>query len=58
MLSSRPSRTGKTFFLEALGQQAVEASMGVAWFRIEDLGVLIRAYHTDDSRHPGRGPGD
>jgi DNA replication protein DnaC len=37
------SGTGKTFFLEALGQQAVEAGMRVAWFRLEDLGVLIRA---------------
>ena len=44
-----PSGTGKTFFLEALGQQAVEAGMRVAWFRLEDLGVLIRAHRTDDS---------
>lgn len=44
-----PSGTGKTFFLEALGQQAVEAGMRVAWFRLEDLGALIRAHHTDDS---------
>jgi DNA replication protein DnaC len=44
-----PSGTGKTFFLEALGQQAVEAGMRVAWFKLEDLGVLIRAHRTDDS---------
>jgi hypothetical protein len=44
-----PSGTEKTFFLEALGQQAVEAGMRVAWFRLEDLGVLIRAHGTDDS---------
>src|SRR6476469_7102090 len=44
-----PSGTGKTFFLEALGQQAVEAGMRVAWFRLEDLGVLTRAHRTDDS---------
>ncbi|WP_442781230.1 ATP-binding protein [Arthrobacter sp. MMS18-M83] len=44
-----PSGTGKTFFLEALGQQAVEAGMRVAWFRLEDLGALIRAHRTDDS---------
>ena len=42
-----PSGTGKTFFLEALGQQAVEAGMRVAWFRLEDLGALIRAHRTD-----------
>ncbi|WP_454699212.1 ATP-binding protein [Arthrobacter humicola] len=44
-----PSGTGKTFFLEVLGQQAVEAGMRAAWFRLEDLGVLIRAHRTDDS---------
>ncbi len=41
--------TGKTFFLEALGQQAVEEGLKVAWFRLEDLGQLIRAHRTDDS---------
>ena len=35
-----PSGTGKTFLLEALGQQAVEAGLRVAWFRLEDLGAL------------------
>src|SRR5690606_35870442 len=30
-----PSGTGKTFFLEAIGQQVVEAGMRVAWFRLE-----------------------
>lgn len=44
-----PSGTGKTFFLEALGQQAVEAGMRVAWFRLEDLGTLVRAHRSDDS---------
>ena len=44
-----PSGTGKTFFLEALGQQAVEEGLHVAWFRLEDLGQLIRAHRTDDS---------
>ncbi len=44
-----PSGTGKTFFLEALGQQAVEAGMRVAWFTLEDLGTLIRAHRADDS---------
>jgi hypothetical protein len=41
--------TGKTFFLEALGQQVVEAGMRVAWFRLEDLGALMRAHRSDDS---------
>ena len=44
-----PSGTGKTFFLEALGQQVVEAGMRVAWFRLEDLGALMRAHRADDS---------
>ena len=44
-----PSGTGKTFFLEALGQQVVEAGMRVAWFRLEDLGALVRAHRSDDS---------
>ena len=30
-----PAGTGKTFFLEALGQAAVEAGMRVAWFALE-----------------------
>jgi DNA replication protein DnaC len=44
-----PSGTGKTFFLEALGQAAVEAGHRVAWFTLEDLGVLVRAHRADDS---------
>ncbi len=30
-----PSGTGKTFLLEALGQQAVEAGLKVAWFTLK-----------------------
>ncbi len=30
-----PSGTGKTFLLEALGQQAVERGLKVAWFTLE-----------------------
>ncbi len=44
-----PSGTGKTFFLEAFGQQVVETDMRVAWFRLEDLGTLICAHRSDDS---------
>jgi DNA replication protein DnaC len=42
------SGTGKTFWLEGLGQLAVEAGSKVAWF-IEDLGVLVRRHRADDS---------
>jgi len=44
-----PSGTGKTMFLEALGQSAVEAGRRVAWFSLEALGVLVRRHRADDS---------
>jgi len=44
-----PSGTGKTFFLEALGQLAVEAGRKVAWFTLESLGALVRRHRADDS---------
>ena len=44
-----PSGTGKTFLLEALGQQAVQAGLKVAWFTLEELGVLLRRHRADDS---------
>jgi DNA replication protein DnaC len=44
-----PSGTGKTMFLEALGQLAVEAGMKVAWFSLEDLGALVRRHRGDDT---------
>ena len=44
-----PSGTGKTFLLEALGQQAVEQGLHVAWLRLEDLGTLLRRHRADDT---------
>ncbi|MGI8627439.1 MAG: IS21-like element helper ATPase IstB [Geodermatophilaceae bacterium] len=44
-----PSGTGKTFLLEALGQQAVEGGLKVAWFTLENLGVLLRRHRADDT---------
>ena len=44
-----PAGTGKTFLLEALGQQAVEAGLHVAWFTLEALGVLVRRHRADDT---------
>jgi len=44
-----PSGTGKTFLLEALGQQAVQAGLKVAWFTLEDLGVFVRRHRADDT---------
>ncbi|WP_277925291.1 IS21-like element helper ATPase IstB [Sediminivirga luteola] len=44
-----PSGTGKTFLLEALGQQAVEQGLRVSWFSLEDLGALLRRHRADDT---------
>ncbi|MDO5629955.1 MAG: IS21-like element helper ATPase IstB [Mobilicoccus sp.] len=44
-----PSGTGKTFFLEGLGQHAVETGLKVAWFSLEDLGILLRRHRADDT---------
>ena len=44
-----PAGTGKTFLLEALGQDCVEAGRHVAWFTLESLGVLVRRHRADDS---------
>ena len=44
-----PSGTGKTFLLEALGQAAVHAGRHVAWFTLEQRGVLIRRHRADNS---------
>ncbi len=44
-----PSGTGKTFLLEALGQAAVQTGRHVAWFTLEQLGVLIRRHRADAS---------
>jgi DNA replication protein DnaC len=44
-----PSGTGKTFLLEALGQHAVETGRKVAWFTLENLGVLLRRHRADDT---------
>jgi DNA replication protein DnaC len=44
-----PSGTGKSMFLESLGQSAVDAGKRVAWFSLESLGVLVRRHRADDS---------
>ncbi|WP_442904793.1 IS21-like element helper ATPase IstB [Glycomyces sp. MUSA5-2] len=44
-----PSGTGKSHFCEALGQEAVDAGLNVAWFTIEDLGALVRKHRVDDT---------
>lgn len=44
-----PSGTGKSHLLEALGHAIVESKATVAWFSIEDLGVLVRRHRLDDT---------
>ena len=44
-----PSGTGKTFFLEALGQAVIETGRSVAWFTLEHLGTLVAAHRADDT---------
>ena len=44
-----PSGTGKSYFLEALGQAAVEAGRRVAWFSLESLGAMVHRSRADDS---------
>ena len=44
-----PSGTGKTHFLEALGQAAVDAGHKVSWFSLEHLGGLVRRHGADDT---------
>ena len=47
--SADPSGTGKTFLLEALGPARRRAGLKVAWFTLEDLGVLLRRHRADDT---------
>lgn len=44
-----PSGTGKTHFLEALGQAAVDHGCHVSWFSLEALGALVRRHRADDT---------
>ncbi len=44
-----PSGTGKSHFLEAVGHNAIEAAMSVAWFSLEALGALVRRHRVDDT---------
>jgi DNA replication protein DnaC len=44
-----PSGTGKSHLLEALGHAVVDTRRSVAWFSIEDLGVLVRRHRVDDT---------
>lgn len=44
-----PSGTGKSHFLEGLGQHAIDQGYRVAWCTLEDLGALVRRHRVDDS---------
>lgn len=43
----RDTPRGKAFLLEALGRQSVEHGRKVAWFSLEDLGVMLRRRRAD-----------
>jgi len=44
-----PSGTGKSHLLEAIGHEAVEQGLTVAWFSVEDLGAIVRRHRVDDT---------
>ncbi|MGH9205355.1 MAG: IS21-like element helper ATPase IstB [Acidimicrobiales bacterium] len=44
-----PSGTGKSHLLEAIGHRAVDEGLSVAWFSVEDLGVIVRRHRVDDT---------
>lgn len=44
-----PAGTGKSFFLEALGNKAIDEGGRVSWLRLGNLGALIRAHRPDDT---------
>ena len=43
------SGAGKSHFLEALGQSAIDRDRRVVWFTLEDLGNLMRRHRIDDT---------
>jgi DNA replication protein DnaC len=43
------SGTGKSHFLEGVGQLAIDQGYRVAWFTLEQLGLLVRRHRVDDS---------
>src|SRR5580658_1633542 len=49
LVAAGPSGTGKSHLLEAIGHDAVERGMTVAWFSVEDLGALVRRHRVDDT---------
>lgn len=44
-----PQGTGKSHLLEAIGRHAIEQHLSVAWFSVEDLGMIIRRHRVDDT---------
>ena len=45
----RPSGTGKSHFIEALGHLAIDKGKTVAWHTLETLAQLLRRHRADDS---------
>jgi hypothetical protein len=45
----RPSGTGKSHFIEALGHLAIDEGKAVTWHTLETLAQLFRRHRADDS---------
>lgn len=56
LVACGPSGTGKSHLCEALGHAAIDTGHTVAWFSIEDLGVLVRRHRIDDTITQGFAP--
>lgn len=52
-----PSGTGKSHFVEALGQAVVDSGRQVAWFTLESLAALVRRATAPMTRWPRRSRG-
>ena len=44
-----PRDTGKSHLLEAIGHHAIDQGLTVAWFSLENLGVIVRRHRVDDT---------
>ena len=49
MVVCGPSGTGKSHFLEALADRAIERGYKASWFSLEQLGQLLRRHRADNS---------
>lgn len=48
-MPTSPLDNHRSILLEALGHAVVDTARSVAWFSIEDLGVVVRRHRVDDT---------